>query len=81
MLRKPGGEIAPACALTFVFASFGFQVLLGDMDTEVERTAESIKLETQHAKDVTDAGGTFWMYMVILVLVVIMVLEIIIGVQ
>ena len=51
------------------------------MDTEVERTAESIKLETQHAKDVTDAGGTFWMYMVILVLVVIMVLEIIIGVQ
>ena len=56
-------------------------MLLGNIDSEVERTADAIRAETQHASDVKEAGGTFWMYMVILVLIVIMVLEIIVGVQ
>jgi hypothetical protein len=55
------------------------QRLLGRIDDAVEKTADEIRQETKHAEDVKEASGTFWMYVCILVLILIMVLEIVMG--
>mmetsp|Transcript_15747 Transcript_15747/g.63430 ORF Transcript_15747/g.63430 Transcript_15747/m.63430 type:complete len:101 (-) Transcript_15747:493-795(-) len=53
--------------------------LLDRLEADVDKTTVSIREETKHAEQVTVSGQTFYMYVCIAILLLIMVLELIIG--
>lgn len=55
--------------------------LLDSLEAEVDKTTVGIREETKHAEAVTVQGQTFYMYVCIAILLIIMVLEIILGLQ
>ena len=55
--------------------------LLDQLEGDVDETTSGIREETKHAEDVAVSGQTFYMYVCIAILVLVMVLELIIGLQ
>merc|ERR1719271_2261874 len=55
--------------------------LLDQLESDVDKTTTGIREETKHAEDVNVSGQTFYMYVCIAILILVMVLELIIGLQ
>lgn len=55
--------------------------LLDRLEADVDQTTQGIREETKHAEQITVSGQTFYMYLCIAVLVLIMILELIVGLQ
>ena len=55
--------------------------LLDQLEGDVDKTTSGIREETKHAEDVAVSGQTFYMYVCIAILILVMVLELIIGLQ
>ncbi|KAH8063325.1 hypothetical protein JL722_2492 [Aureococcus anophagefferens] len=55
--------------------------LLDQLESDVDKTTLGIREETKHAEQITVSGQTFYMYVCIAILVLVMVLELIIGLQ
>mmetsp|Transcript_11426 Transcript_11426/g.17048 ORF Transcript_11426/g.17048 Transcript_11426/m.17048 type:complete len:101 (-) Transcript_11426:297-599(-) len=55
--------------------------LLDRLEGDIDKTTTDIREETKHAEQVTVSGQTFYMYICIAILLIIMILELIIGLQ
>ena len=55
--------------------------LLDRLEADIDKTTTDIREETKHAEAVTVSGQTFYMYICIAILLLVMVLEVIIGLQ
>lgn len=55
--------------------------LLDRLEADVDQTTAGIREETKHAESVTVSGQTFYMYVCVAILTLIMVLELIVGLQ
>ncbi|KAJ1450089.1 hypothetical protein M885DRAFT_533252 [Pelagophyceae sp. CCMP2097] len=55
--------------------------LLDQLESDVDKTTVGIREETRHAEAITVSGQTFYMYVCIAILLLVMVLELIIGLQ
>ena len=55
--------------------------LLDRLEADIDKTTTDIREETKHAESVTVSGQTFYMYICIAILLLVMILEVIIGLQ